>query len=75
VGFVEMQAGCTLRGEAPPAGHKDWYDDSTWSPTTANVLLVGVRGARRVISDCHFRKTATEYDRKTGIKWSSSTEN
>jgi hypothetical protein len=28
----------------------------------------------RVTSDCHFRKTATEYDRKTGIKWSSCTE-
>ena len=27
-----------------------------------------------MISDCHFRKTATEYDRKTGIKWSSCTE-
>jgi hypothetical protein len=32
------------------------------------------RGATRVISDCHFRKTATEYDRKTGIKWLSFTE-
>ena len=31
-------------------------------------------GAVRVISDCHFRKTATEYDRKTGIKWLSCTE-
>ena len=28
----------------------------------------------RVISDCHFRKPATEYDRKTGIKWLSCTE-
>ena len=27
----------------------------------------------RVISDCHFRKTATEYDRKTDIKWLSCT--
>jgi|EP01047_Picozoa_sp_COSAG01_P064960 hypothetical protein len=45
VGFVEMQAGCTLRGKIP-AGHKDWYDDSTWTPTTANVLLVGVSGAK-----------------------------
>jgi hypothetical protein len=25
--------------------------------------------ASRVTSDCHFRKTATEYDRKPGIKW------
>jgi hypothetical protein len=29
---------------------------------------------RRVISDCHFRKTATEYDRKTGMKWLCCTE-
>jgi hypothetical protein len=27
------------------------------------------RGEDRVISDHHFRKTATEYDRKPGIKW------
>ena len=27
----------------------------------------------RVISDRHFRKTATEYDRKPGTKWSSCT--
>jgi hypothetical protein len=27
-----------------------------------------------VISDRHFRKTATEYDRKPGIKWLSCTE-
>jgi hypothetical protein len=25
--------------------------------------------APRVLSDCHVRKTATEYDRKPGIKW------
>ena len=25
----------------------------------------------RVISDCHFRKAATEFDRKPGIKWLS----
>jgi hypothetical protein len=31
-------------------------------------------GDARVISDCHFRKTATEYDRKPGIKWLSCTE-
>jgi arylsulfatase A-like enzyme len=31
-------------------------------------------GERGVISDCHFRKTATEYGRKTGIKWLSCTE-
>jgi hypothetical protein len=28
----------------------------------------------RVISDCHFRKTGTEYDKKPGIKWLSCTE-
>jgi hypothetical protein len=31
-------------------------------------------GEIRVISDCHFRKTATEYDSKPGIKWLSCTE-
>ena len=30
-------------------------------------------GTPRVISDCHFRETATEYDRKPGIKWLSCT--
>jgi hypothetical protein len=30
-------------------------------------------GAVRVVSDCHFRKTATEYDRKPGMKWLSCT--
>ena len=24
VGFVEMQAGCTLRGATPPPGHSNW---------------------------------------------------
>ena len=28
----------------------------------------------RVIFDCHFRKAATDYDRKNGIKWLSCTE-
>jgi beta-glucosidase-like glycosyl hydrolase len=36
--------------------------------------LLETPGEDRVISDCHFRKTATEYDRKTGIKWLSCTE-
>ena len=31
-------------------------------------------GEIRVISYCHFRKTDTEYDKKTGIKWLSCTE-
>jgi hypothetical protein len=29
----------------------------------------------RVVSDCQFRKTATEYDWKSGIKWLSCTAN
>ena len=33
----------------------------------------GRAGAARVISDCHFRKTATEYDSKPGTKWLSCT--
>ena len=32
-----------------------------------------VFGEDRVISDRHFRKTATEYERKPGIKWLSCT--
>jgi hypothetical protein len=28
----------------------------------------------RVIFDCHFRKTGTEYDRKSGRKWLGCTE-
>jgi hypothetical protein len=31
-------------------------------------------GALRVISDGHVRKTATEYDRTSGVKWLSGTE-
>ena len=31
-------------------------------------------GANRAVSDCHFTKTSTEYDRKPGIKWLSCTE-
>ena len=31
-------------------------------------------GVPRVISDCRFRKTATGYDRKLGVKWLSCTE-
>ena len=41
-----------------------------WLP---RYLAVG-GGGHRVISDCHCRKTATEYDRKTGIKWLGCTE-
>ena len=32
------------------------------------------RDSGRAISDCHFRKTGIEYDRKHGIKWLSCTE-
>ena len=35
----------------------------------AELVVRARRVAPRVISDCHFRKTATEYDRKPGIKW------
>ena len=52
-GFVEMQAGCTLRGPIP-AGHKDWYDDALWTPTAANILLVGVRNAK--FNGCTFTR-------------------
>jgi hypothetical protein len=41
------------------------------TPAAAAELLHG--GADRVISDCHFRKTPTEYDRKSGIKRLSCT--
>jgi hypothetical protein len=32
-----------------------------------------IAGEDRDKSDCHFKKTATEYDRKSGIKWLSCT--
>jgi hypothetical protein len=32
------------------------------------------QAGRGVVSDCHFRKTGTEYDGKPGIKWLSCTE-
>ena len=37
-GFVELQAGCTCRETCTA-------DDSTWVPTTANILLEGVHNA------------------------------
>ena len=37
------------------------------------VLLLYVAGAVRDKSDCRFRKTSTEYDRKPGIKRLSCT--
>jgi hypothetical protein len=36
--------------------------------------LAHIRRQPRVISDCHFRKTATAFGRKPGIKWLSCTE-
>jgi hypothetical protein len=30
----------------PPVGRKDWSDDALWVPTTANILMEGVSGAR-----------------------------
>ena len=52
-----------------------WFDKRD---LPAGVFLLG-RGDRaaqdrhdgglRDKSDCHFRKTATDYDRKPGIKW------
>ena len=50
-GFVELQAGATLRGSPPAAG---WSDDSLWVPTTGNVLLEGVAGAR--FDSCTFTR-------------------
>jgi hypothetical protein len=42
---------------------------------TSTVRIEKITEARpRVISDCHFRKTGTEYDRKPGIKWLRCTE-
>jgi hypothetical protein len=59
-----------------------WDSAQVAGTLTASLVLAGDLAAvpagssarRRVISDCHFRKTATEYDRKTGIKWLSYTE-
>jgi hypothetical protein len=39
-----------------------------------NGALLGDDGLVRDTSDCHFRKPATEYGRKTGIQWLSCTE-
>jgi hypothetical protein len=48
-------------------------DDHTRPPLVVSPHCAG-GGDPRVISDCHFRKTATEYDRKNGLKWLSCTE-
>jgi hypothetical protein len=55
-----------------------WQSDITLGEVAALVALdddlLGAGVLLRVISDCHFRTTGTEYDRKPGIKWSSCTE-
>jgi hypothetical protein len=48
--------------------------EGMWRPSSTAKAKPRNAGARRVISDCHFGKTATEYDRKTGIKWLSCTD-
>ena len=58
---------------APPAARRrSPRESSTWRRTAPP--RTAARGAGRVISDRHFRKTATECYRKTGIKWLSCTE-
>jgi hypothetical protein len=60
-------------------GAKDlvmWYrSGSDAAGIVRDALMRPVRRLQvRDKSDCHFRKTGTEYDRKTGIKWLSCTE-
>jgi hypothetical protein len=50
------------------------YDSLDLDGVDFGLFVNSTCGLPRVISDCHFRKTATEYDRKTGIKWLSCTE-
>ena len=45
-----------------------------WKGAALRAEMAEAEGALRVISDCHFRKAGTEYDRETGIKWLSYTE-
>jgi hypothetical protein len=45
---------------------RDWFSGVGMTTTAC--------GAIRVTSDCRFRNTGTEYDRKPGIKWLSCTE-
>jgi Na+/proline symporter len=58
-------------GAAPEVGSPATVLGSLWASALA--FRRGGGGACRVISDCHFRKTATEYDRKPAIKWLSCT--
>ena len=58
-------------------GHCDWRSAvihiTAWHTKQSRVTKQSHRLRHRVISDCHFRKTATEYDRNPGIKWLSCT--
>ena len=54
-------------------GGLDGLDPLYGAPLRAawNRWLADPRGGGWAISNCHFRKTATGYDRKPGIKWLS----
>jgi hypothetical protein len=49
------------------------FDVATGAVVVADACAAVADGVLRVITDCHFRKTATEFDRKPGIKWLSCT--
>jgi hypothetical protein len=65
-----------VAGEAPKGkkgnltAHVECSPDGRSAPPT----LASWRLGTRVISDCHFRKTGTEYESKPGMKWLSCTE-
>jgi hypothetical protein len=65
--------GMCLSGGTAPGQHLAWASALGAEPLPARPQWYRY-GAIRVISDCHFRKKATEYDRKSGIKWLSCTE-
>jgi hypothetical protein len=54
------------------AGAREQLADPGWCEAFAALPAPAVVGG--VTSDCHFKKTATEYDRKPGIKWLRCTE-
>jgi hypothetical protein len=65
----------TCGGRTPPkVWEKQGLRAAQGNHTGAYGCGAGLVGECRVVSDCHFRETATEYDRKTGIKWLSCTE-
>jgi predicted heme/steroid binding protein len=66
VGTLSPPAAEPATAEAAAGGEK------TEAEGKAEEALEGGVPAR-VISDCHFRKIGTEYDRKPGIKWLSCT--